>query len=245
MATLELHYSSQAIGRQTGLAVITPDRWDGAPLPVLYLLHGLSDGFSTWHRRTALERHLQAHRMLVVLPDGARGWYTNAHSIAADQYEDHILEVVERVDGLFNTIRDRSGRGIGGLSMGGYGATKIGLKHADRFGSVHSHSGVLDIRLRWEQAPHADMNLIFGHEVGDNEDCFHLARQAEPRPALHIDCGTEDFLIEHNRRFHAHLDEIGYPHQYAEYPGAHDWGYWDTHIVAALAFHAEHFAKNK
>ena len=57
-------------------------------------------------------------------------------------------------------------------------------------------------------------------------------------PKLRIDCGADDFLIEHNREFHAHLNKLKVPHEYAEFPGAHTWDYWDLHIREALAFHA-------
>ena len=56
-------------------------------------------------------------------------------------------------------------------------------------------------------------------------------------PALRIDCGTEDFLIQSNRDFHAHLEKEGIKHEYQEFPGAHEWGYWDKHVQEALAFH--------
>jgi putative tributyrin esterase len=241
MAALEMHYSSKALARMSALWIVMPDDWDDSPLPVLYLLHGLSDDYTAWMRRSAIERHVAAHRMLVVMPEGGRSWYTNARSPEQNRYEDHILEVTERVDRLFNTVADRGGRGIGGLSMGGYGAVKLGLKHPDRFGSVHSHSGALDT-MRNEGSWAAEKRLIFGSEPPVDEDCFALAERASPRPALHLDCGVDDFLIEDNRRFHAHLERIGYPHQYLEPPGGHSWPYWDQHVVTALTFHAQHFA---
>lgn len=241
MAAIQMHYSSQALSKMSELWVVLPDHWDGTPLPVLYLLHGLSDDASAWIRRSSIERHAGAHRMLVVMPDGGRGWYTNAREPSQNRYEDHILEVVDRVDGLFNTVADRGGRAIGGLSMGGYGAVKLGLKHAARFGSIHSHSGALD-SLRDDERWPEEKRLIFGQPPAASEDCFALAASAEPRPALRIDCGVDDFLIEHNRRFHAELEALGYAHEYEEHPGDHNWGYWDRHVVAALAFHARHFA---
>jgi S-formylglutathione hydrolase FrmB len=56
-------------------------------------------------------------------------------------------------------------------------------------------------------------------------------------PAIRIDCGTEDRLLEHNRQFHAHLEQLDIPHEYAEFPGAHDWNYWDLHVRETLRFH--------
>ena len=49
--------------------------------------------------------------------------------------------------------------------------------------------------------------------------------------------GVDDFLIDDNRKFHAHLNAINVPHEYTEYPGAHTWDYWDEHVQDAIAFH--------
>jgi len=57
-------------------------------------------------------------------------------------------------------------------------------------------------------------------------------------PALRLDCGTDDFLLEENRLFHRLLESMHVPHEYEEFPGDHNWAYWDTHIQQAVAFHA-------
>ena len=54
---------------------------------------------------------------------------------------------------------------------------------------------------------------------------------------MRIDCGVGDFLIEHNRQFHRHLERLGVPHEYEEFEGEHEWGYWDVHVQEALEFH--------
>jgi len=77
---------------------------------------------------------------------------------------------------------------------------------------------------------------------GTRHDLFaligKLKRRGARSPKLKIDCGTDDFLIEQNREFHAYLGKIGVPHRYDEYPGAHNWDYWEAHLPEALAFHA-------
>ena len=76
----------------------------------------------------------------MVMPDGGRGWYTNA--VIGYAYEDDLIkDVAGLIDRTFPVKAERSGRAIGGLSMGGYGAVKIGLKHHEMFASVNSHSG--------------------------------------------------------------------------------------------------------
>jgi S-formylglutathione hydrolase FrmB len=137
--------------------------------------------------------------------------------------------------------------------MGGYGALKLALKHPDMFVSAVSHSGALarargPFPVKSEDPFQAEMRRIFGeHPEGGPDDPFALAERLEParRPALRIDCGTDDRLLEDNRAFHAHLEKLGYPHEYLEAPGAHEWGYWDLHVQEAIAFHARHLKIRK
>jgi S-formylglutathione hydrolase FrmB len=149
------------------------------------------------------------------------------------------------VDRFFPTIPERRGRAVGGLSMGGYGAMKLALKYPDRFCSVVSHSSVFDIAGSLTGSDlSAELRRIFGGDPGEgNNDVFRLAESAAGKrrrllPAIRFDCGRDDGLIEHNRAFHRHLDKLRIKHQYEEFPGTHDWSYWDTHIQEALKFHA-------
>jgi S-formylglutathione hydrolase FrmB len=158
-------------------------------------------------------------------------------------YERHIMEdVVGFVDGFFPTIAAREGRVIGGLSMGGYGSMKLALKHPDRFCSVVSHSSAFDIAKRLADRDRApEFRRIFGDDPSKaGNDVFGLAQAIDPDllPAIRFDCGTEDGLLQENREFHAHLESIGVEHEYEEFPGGHEWGYWDVRVQEALAFHA-------
>src|SRR6516164_1975076 len=78
------------------------------------------------------------------MPDGGRGWYTNA-AVGSAYENDLIKDVVGLIDRTFPVKSERSSRAIGGLSMGGYGAVKLGLKHHEMFCSINSHSGALAI----------------------------------------------------------------------------------------------------
>ena len=122
--------------------------------------------------------------------------------------------------------------------MGGYGAMMLGLKHRGMFSAVVSHSGVFrpgsPARVKGK-GPDTLAAALRKREY----DCHALAREtkrARVRPAIRFDCGTEDFLINDNRKFRAHLQRIGLAHEYAEHPGAHNWDYWDTHIRETLEF---------
>ncbi|HYE05373.1 MAG TPA: alpha/beta hydrolase family protein [Planctomycetota bacterium] len=239
MALLHIGFFSEALQKQSAMFVVMPDGAK-APPPVVYQLHGLSDDYTMWQRRTSIERYADRHGLMIVMPDGGRSWYSDAAD-GTGAYEKHILEVVAFIDRTFRTAGGPRGRAIGGLSMGGYGAMKIGLKHPELFGSIAAHSGALDTMRQHREKRWPEMAGIFGSTFPDSEDCFHLAELPGVKPAIRIDCGVDDYLIQDNRRFHAHLFEIGVPHDYAEYPGSHDWEYWDAHIDRALRFHREIF----
>src|SRR3954453_7596489 len=137
MAFATIHYFSRALAEASAFNVVFPD--DPAiprPWATSYLLHGLSDDHTIWMRRTSIERYVAGLPLVVVMPDGGRGWYTNA--VDGYKHEDDLInDIIGLVDHTFPVKTERSGRAIGGLSMGGYGAVKLGLKHHALFGSVN------------------------------------------------------------------------------------------------------------
>jgi len=144
MAFATIHYHSRSLNKASSFNVLFPD--DPAtprPWSAFYLLHGLSDDHTIWMRRTSIERYVGGLPLVVVMPDGGRGWYTNSADGESRYEDDLIRDVVGLVDRTFPVKAERGGRAIGGLSMGGYGAVKIGLKHHEMFASVNSHSGAL------------------------------------------------------------------------------------------------------
>jgi putative tributyrin esterase len=244
MAFCELRFFSNSLAKQTAASVLLPEAGIPGPYATFYLLHGLSDDHTIWTRRTSVERYAAGLPLIVVMPDGGRGFYTDAKAGMALEAA-IVQDLIPYVDALFHTRAERSGRCIGGLSMGGYGAAKLALKYPELFCSAVSHSGALGIARHPLGADRGDafadeMRRIFGENpAGGENDLYALSERLAPeqRPALRIDCGTEDFLLDVNRAFHAHLQKIGYTHEYEEFPGAHDWAYWDVHVQEAIAFH--------
>ena len=245
MAFATVNYYSHSLEHASSFNILFPDSPDAKPpWATYYLLHGLSDDHTTWMRRSLIERYSLGMPLVVVMPDGGRGWFTNARN-QGDAYEDDLLkDVMGLVERNFPVKKERDGRAIGGLSMGGFGAIKLALKHPKLFASANSHSGVLGLL----QNPFEGKLLmkefvpIFGESgKGGPEDPFALAETVdrEDLPALLIDCGDEDPFILQNRAFHAHLDTLGIPHTYREHNGTHDWQYWSAHVREALAFHAK------
>lgn len=250
MPLIHCNFFSQALGKASALYAVVPQ--SATPCPVVYLLHGLSDDYSIWQRRTGIERFADTLKIAVVMLDGGKSFYCDMAS--GDKYEQHILESIQTAEAILRIGGKRFLRGIGGLSMGGYGAVKMAMKHPEMFASAHSHSGVLDptrfyrgkslkeLRADWVGGA---MLQAFGEKIPAQEDTMKLAanfaKSKGPKPALHLDCGSEDFLIEDNRAFHARLEKLGVKHTYTEHPGSHDWGYWDQHVQTALRWHLTNF----
>jgi putative tributyrin esterase len=254
MSLFTAHWHSQIIGKSTAAQVIFPDVGK-PPFPTLYLLHGLSDDSTMWVRRTRLEIYAASLPLIIVMPDGYRGFYTNNEEGPA--YARHIGEELPAfIERTFPAIPRRDARAISGLSMGGYGALRVGLGYHDRYCSVHSHSGAVGWgrngkceslqSIAGEPGFAAEMLRIFGISPEDTDhNLLGLARRAKAEkmlPEILLDCGKKDFLLKDNRAFVKDLRASKIPHTYHEYPGGHNWDYWDTHIRQALAFHMENLS---
>jgi putative tributyrin esterase len=239
MAIVHVNFFSQSLVKEVGFNAILPDRQDKpGPYPVFYLLHGLSDDYTAWLRWTSLERYTRETPIIVVMPDGDRCFYCDTAD--GRQYEKAITcDLIGFVDRYFDTIPKPRGRVIGGLSMGGYGAMKLGLKCPDLFCSITGFSGAYAVFRKWEGLVPDWQRLIGSKKAARENDCFTLARRlkGKPTPAIRFDCGVDDFLIDQNRAFAKHLQRLGIPHEYEEFPGAHNWAYWDLRIQEAIAFH--------
>ena len=234
MSYFNITYFSKALGKTCQMLVFKPD--SKKPFPAVYQLHGHSDDYTQWARFTSLEQYAVDRQIMIVMPDGGRGYYTN--SVNEENYEDHIIETVRFIDDTFDTIKDRSQRGIGGLSMGGYGALKLGMKYCDIFSSVAAHSSVITPEERCGASPF--WYNIFANEKPENS-LRHLAKKNGSKIKFRFDCGTEDSLFPDNKKFHEFLCENKIEHIFEEFPGTHNWGYWREHVGAAIDFHAKNF----
>lgn len=241
MSHATLHWTSPVLRRSVPMTVILPDNAP-RPWPVLYLLHGMWDDHNAWMLKARAMHHCRKWPICVVMPDGQDSFYTNHNN--GEDYFAHFAEALPSfIEQTFPVRTDCGGRCVGGLSMGGYGALRLALGRPDRYASAHSHSGATMIgsREHKELSSLTDeaFRRIFGPDPrGSHHDLGHLAEHADPRPALRIDCGVDDFLFEDNQKFHTRLNQLGFDHQYETFPGGHSWDYWDEHLPEALPFHA-------
>ena len=222
--------------------------------PVLYLLHGLSGHYSDWLTRTNVADYASKYRIIIVMPEGNDGWYTDSATVPSEKYESYFIrELMPDVQKRYRTIESRYGRGVAGLSMGGYGALKLGFKYPATFAFAGSMSGALrpaswtEEELKDFKAIRDSVFSVFGPVGSDTRkanDIHQLARSASAArisvlPYFYLDCGTEDVLANDNARFAELLHEKKIAHEYRQLPGNHNWQYWDQQVREVLKIAAE------
>lgn len=234
MNVARVEFFSEALKQHVSYNAILPSNGAG-PFPVLLQLHGYTDDHNAWLYRSNLVRHAEPYPFIIVLPNGGTSFYLNLKSagrFGLRRYEDFIIQDLYRH--VIDTFHARASPwAIGGLSMGGFGSMRLGLKHADRFASIWSHSGAYDLRDREGLST----------EVEDPEDADVLtwvdrAAKRNSPPVVSFDCGTEDELLDENRLLDQRMTSAGLAHTYNEHPGGHTWDFWDEHVQEALAQHA-------
>ncbi|MDX6694144.1 MAG: putative tributyrin esterase [Blastocatellia bacterium] len=223
--------------------------------PVIYLLHGYGGHYDNWVAKTKLKEYASRYQFIIVTPEGNNGWYTDSASAPAAKYESYILqELIPDVQRRYRAIETREGRAIAGLSMGGYGALKLGLKHPEMFAFAASMSGALgaavwtesDLRDFGAELPRSIMETFgpAGSPTRAANDLTKLVREfpadrLTSLPYLYLDCGTEDGLLSFSRRLADLLRERKIPHEYRERPGNHNWEYWDAQVLEVLSVAAQ------
>lgn len=247
----ERQLKSKLMARDMPYRVILPAKYStksNERFPVIYLLHGLTGNYKNWVDKTDVEQFGVGYDFVIVTPDGNNGWYTDSVGAPNDKFESYIVkELIPEIERDFRVVADRGHRMIAGLSMGGYGSIKFGLKYPDMFSMVGSFSGALGAASFTEK--NAGVNIgraidqIYGPEGSEtrsSNDIFKIVRDAAPdrvkaMPFIYQSCGTEDFLIGNNRDFLALMNEKKVAHEYREHPGVHDWVFWNDQVREFLA----------
>jgi len=191
-----VEFYSPAVDRTMKYNVVLPYGYEESDVeyPVLYLLHGLSQNYTTWSQ-FGVQFYVDMYNLIVVMPDGGNSWYINYAESADGQtnnWEDHIVQdVVGHVDANYRTIAKREGRALTGLSMGGYGSITMGLRHPELFVTIGTTSGAIEHgrdaarRLRGMSSPAGQ-----GQRTTEQEQ-----RRRAPDPAI----GIEGFSSQDER----------------------------------------------
>jgi len=258
---------SKILNRPVGYCIDLPaDYASTVPrrYPTLYFLHGLFDNDHRWADRGAkavfdrLTADGTIGKFIVVLPDAGETFYINSED-GQDRYEDFFIqELVPFIDQHYRTIATKEARGISGLSMGGYGALHLAMRHSDLFGAVTATSAVLITGFpnpiptegRWRF-----YSRILGHAFGsplnqaywEANSPLTLARHPEKFQGLKIyfDVGDHDrYGFEKGAAIlDGILNKENYPHTYALRPGGHGWEFLDQYMQYSLSFQWQGFQK--
>lgn len=265
--------------------------------PVFYYLHGLGGNETNWVQNGKLDVAADGLGLeaIVVMPDGDDGFYVDSASkidfdqcmkdgsglfqpkreppettcVRSRSYETYIArDLVGWVDGHYRTLARRDGRAIAGLSMGGFGAMELGMRHPDEFAAAASHSGAIALLFKgprpfapgkselvtdlagWGKAggPITEwIQLMFGNDIAEwkAHDVVELAGKTAGKVALYIDCGTEDdFALQDNAQYvHEALTARHIAHEFFLGPGKHNFEFWSARVPVSLAFLRDHTAK--
>jgi S-formylglutathione hydrolase FrmB len=255
---------SRVLRRAVPYCILLPPSYDAEKArryPVLYFLHGLgnneqlllqSGGFNLvedlWEQQKLGE-------FLIATPAAGSSFYINSRD-GNERYEDFFLqEFVPAIEKRYRTWAGRAFRGIGGISMGGYGALHLAFRHPELFSSASAHSAALieklpsvsvaDPRLR---AGLRALGDVFGSPPDpafwDRNNPLELARKADLTGLkIYFDCGTEDGFgfYDGAKTLDRVLASRHIPHEFHLYPGEHDWSYFMEHLSASLEFHSRAF----
>ena len=257
MAIIEVNFISKCLMRTvTFNAIIPVDKFgpqaenaEQKPLKTLYLLHGIFGNYTDWVTGTRIQAWAEANDLAVIMPSGENRFYLDDEK-SGELYGEFIgKELVEFTRKLFPLSDKREDTFIAGLSMGGYGAIRNGLKYAENFGCVIGLSAAL-VHDTWKDADNSApiftfrrnyYEAIFGEYdkvKGSDKDpkalLLKLKEEGRPVPKMYLCCGTEDGLVTANRDFRDFLNENGVDLTYVEGPGKHDWVFWDTYIKKVL-----------
>jgi S-formylglutathione hydrolase FrmB len=223
-------------------------------VPLILLLHGVFGSHWGWALRGGAHRtaaRLIAEGiippMLIAMPsdglDGEGSGYV-PYADGSRDFERWIVEDVPATVAMAEPCFDaQSDRFIAGLSMGGFGALRLAGKYPNRFRAASGHSSATEFeQLRmFVSEPLAKA----GVQPGNTSVLETLIRNRSSLPAIRFDCGTEDILLQHNRHLHNELDRAGITHVYEEFPGGHEWPYWEKHFEETLRFFAKHHTKHR
>ncbi|RYY99922.1 MAG: esterase family protein [Chitinophagaceae bacterium] len=244
--------ASAAMGRSYRCVVIKPEGYQKSQTryPTVYLLHGLTGRYDNWVQKApGLKAYVDKYNLVLVCPDGAfNSWYVDSPEDPKHRFETYIAnEVPAFIEANYRVQTVRGGRAITGLSMGGHGGLYLGLRHSAFFGAAGGMSGAYALEHITEKQ--YGVSRLLGDTTNkaryrEYSVFGELARPHADTPALILDCGTEDFIVEMSRSAHKLLLDLKIPHDYTERPGGHNWPYWNNALQYQLLFFRNYFDKN-
>jgi S-formylglutathione hydrolase FrmB len=251
----DVTFHSTALNRDMPYRVLLPSNIPPSQrLPAVYLLHGGGGNFRDWSNYSDVAE-FAASGFVLVMPEGESSYFVNSAQHPQDRYEDYIAEdVISDVERRFPVAGDRAHRAIAGVSMGGYGAINLALKHPDLFVFAGGVSPALDVPSRpfsWKRfAQSQRFESIFGprkSEARRANDPFVEIRSIDPirTPYLFMTCGEQEGFLPPSRQFAAVLEKRHFAYEFHTGPGSHDWNQWDQWVPIFFQSLTQHIASSK
>lgn len=251
MALVDVNFYSNALMRQVSYKAIVPTEPSNEKkrFKTLYLLHGIMGDNTDWVVRTRVAQLAEQFKIAVIMPSGDNSFYVDQEA-SNNYYGEYIgRELVEETRKLFPLSCKREDTFIAGLSMGGYGAIRNGLKYHHTFGSVAGLSSAIIMEqvltstenAEWIFGKRSYYEAIFGDLTklrGSDKDLEALVMQVKKEnkamPKIYLACGTEDDFSKNNRKYRDFLIRENIDHTFVESSGGHEWKFWDEYIEKAL-----------
>lgn len=258
MAFLQANIYSDTLGMEVMVDVILPQQTYKKfgsnsvgvtkDVPVLYLLHGMGGNHSVWQRRTSIERYVKDLGIAVIMPSTDLAWYTDTQYDM--KYWTFISEELPKIchDFFPQLTTKREKTFAAGLSMGGFGALKLGLLCPEKFAGIAAMSGMLTlVEAKEELFKARDASYwrgIFGPEetwrTSENDFTYQITHyQNEQKSKFFICCGTEDDLLLSSQIVVDLMQKNDFDVTFKTGPGAHEWQFWDTWIQKVLSWMQE------
>jgi S-formylglutathione hydrolase FrmB len=255
---------SQVLNKKMDYSIYLPNSYsEENTYAALYLLHGFGGDETNWvvkaeikHIADSLIAIKKLPEIIIVMPAGENSYYINDYKNKCP-YEDFFLnEFIPFIDSNYQTRPQKIFRLIGGLSMGGFGATILPVKHPDVFGTSVNISGAVRNSEQLISMPNAVYSKFYSQVYGDSLSGSEritdhwkanspyyiidttLAQQLKTIN-WYIDCGLQDPLFATNTALHNLYIEYEIEHEFHTRPGAHTWNYWRKSIIYALIYCGE------
>lgn len=240
MTYLRCEFNSKMLEMCTSLIVLLPEEISASEVPVIYLLHGLSDNCTGWTRLTAVERYAREHFCAVVMPEVQRSFYTDM-ALGVRYFRYISKELPDFCQRTFGLSAAREKNFVMGLSMGGYGALKCALTFPDQFAGCGAFSSVTDVRARRKASPperRQEFDALYGpgEDVPPESDLYDLLEHANSTalPRFFMTCGEQDELLPDSIRMVESLKRKGCQVRFEHWPGGHEWRLWDRSVEMAM-----------
>ncbi|GAB3503251.1 alpha/beta hydrolase [Emticicia fontis] len=212
---------------------------------IVILLHGVYGSHWAWSLKGGIHKTTQSlineekiEPMLLIMPsDGLFGDGSGYLPHHTENYEDWIVaDLKDLIYEIHPELKPDLPLFITGLSMGGYGAMRLGAKYPQVFKSFSGLSSITEFSQLKQFLENEDDTILKKSVLAEESTLQWLLANKSQLPLFRFDCGKDDILIEANRKLHQDLLENCIPHIYEEYNGTHEWPYWEEHIVDTLVF---------